>query len=312
MDSSWMALNTSSMNFSESPYARAFSYDLIPADGLEDGHVVVPLVGADQPADVHPGAELPEKVLVDVVDPGTKLVDALAIFFVTGVLLADEETFDERLEIRRDELLLRVGQGGGRMAVRLDHEALETQVHRPLGEFLQVFPVSTHVGRVGKDGKVRIAGAQFNGDLPARGIAVRLAVDRGETAVDDAEFTDAGAVQALQGTDPQVQVRIDGILHQDGDIRILEGVSNLLHEKRVRSRAGADPEHVDPVLEALVYMFLVRHLGADIHTGFILHLFQPLQAGRAHAFEAARVRTGFPNTRFPRCTGPRSPSAAGA
>ena len=286
MDSSWMALNTSPI-----------IHDLIPADGLEDGHVVVPLVGADQPADVHPGAELLEEVLVDVVDPGTELVDPHAVFLVTGVLLADEEALDERPEVRRDELLLRVGQGGGRVAVRLDHEALEAQVHRPLGQLLQVLPVSAHVGRVGEDGEVRIAGAQFDGDLPARRIAVGLAVDRGEAAVDDAEFPDAGAVQALQGADPQVQVRIDGILHQDGDIRILEGVGDFLHEEGVGSRAGADPEQVDTVLEALVHMLLVRNLGAHKHPGLFLHLFQPFQTGRAHTFEAARVRAGFPDAR---------------
>ena len=98
------------------------------------------LVLADLLAHVHPGSEGVEEVLVDDVDLRTELVDALAVILVHGVLLTDLQAFQQGEQVRWCELLLRIGKGHGRVAVGLDHEALQAQVHRLLGQFQQIFP----------------------------------------------------------------------------------------------------------------------------------------------------------------------------
>jgi hypothetical protein len=131
----------------------------------------------------------------------------------------------------------------------------------------------------------------------ARGVAVRLAVGRGETAMDDTELPDAGAVQPLQRSDPQFQVRIDRILDQHGDVGVLERIGNLLHQERVRRRTGADPQHVHAVLETLIDMLLVRHFGADRHAVSSSLSSATSDLSIPTPFEAARMRAGFPDAR---------------
>jgi len=181
--------------------------------------------------------------------------------------------------------------------VGLDHEALQAQVHRLLGEFQEVFPVTAHVGRIGKEREVRITGPQFDGDLPARGVAVLRTFRRGETAVDDAEFPHAGAVQALQRPDPQVQIRIDRILHEDRDVRVLERIGHLLHQEGIGAGTCPHPEHVHTVLKAFIHMLFGGDFAAYLHAGLLLYLLEPLEAGRSHPLEAPRVRPGFPDAR---------------
>ena len=270
--------------------------DGVPAAGLEDGHVVVPLVSADLAADFHPRMEQVQQVLVQDVDLGAELVDAFAVLPVAGILFADPEGFQKGQKVRRGQLLLRVGQGAGGVAVGFDHQPFQSQVHRLLGYLQQVFPLAAHVGGVGEEGQRGIAGPEFDGDLPAGCVAVGDGLGGGEAPVNHAELPDAGPVEPFQGPDPEIQVRIDRILDEHGDVRIPERVGNLLHQEGVGRGPGPDPEQVDAVFEAFIDVLFAGDLGADLHPGLLLDPPEPLEARRPDAFEAAGMRPGFPDT----------------
>ena len=199
------------------------------------------------------------------------------------------------LQVRGRKLLLGVGPGFLRAAVAFHHQAVQAQVHGPLGQFLQVFAVAGHVGRIGKERHLRIPGAQLDGNLPAGVVAVRDAGRCRKAAVNHPQLAQAGAVQALQCTDPQVQVRIHGILHQHGHVRPFQGIGNLLHQERVGRCTRAHPHHIHTVLDALQYVLLGSNLRADVHTQLLLDAAHPLEALRTHALEGTRVRTRLPN-----------------
>ena len=278
------------------PFPHHVGQELLPSARLEDGHVVVFLVLAYLPAHIHPVAEELEEVLVQQVYPGAKGVDSLLVGLVVGAVVPDDQALQKLLQRGGGELLLGVAQGAGRVAVALYHEPVQTQVHGPLGKFLQVLAVPRHVGRVGEEGQLRVTGTQFDGDLPARVVAVGDGGRGGKAPVNHAQFPDAGPVQALQGADPQVQVRIHGVLHQHGHIGAAEGIGNLLHQEGVGRRTGTYPHHVHAVFDALQHMLLRSHFGADLHAQLFLHPLKPFEAGGAHALEAARMRPGLPDT----------------
>ena len=112
--------------------------------------------------------------------------------------------------------------------------------------------------------------------------------------MDDSEFPDSGAVEPCKGSYPQVQVWIDRILDQHRDIRIPQCISYFLNHERIGSGPGADPDHVDSVFHAFIYMFLAGHFGADLHPIFPLHLLEPSQAFNPDTLEGSGMRTGFP------------------
>ena len=116
---------------------------------------------------------------------GAELLDAFVIFLVIGDFLADGETLKESFQILRNQLLTGVAQSAGRVAVRLDHQSVETEIHRPLGQFLKTLPGASHVARVGEEREHRVTGAQIHGHLPARQVPVRNLLRGGEPAMDD-------------------------------------------------------------------------------------------------------------------------------
>ena len=105
----------------------------------------------------------------------------------------------------------------------------------------------------------------------------------------------SGLVDALQGAYPQLEVGVDGVLDQHGDVHAAQRVGYFLHGKGVGRRPRAYPQQVDARLEAFVDVLGGGHFGADVHACLLLHLLEPGQAFDADAFEAAGLGARLPD-----------------
>ena len=77
-----------------------------------------------------------------------------------------------------------IAPGTIRVAVTLDNQSVEAQIHSLLAEWSYQFALSTYMAGVADDGQVRDASAQFNGDMPLGQVTVELLVIAAESAVD--------------------------------------------------------------------------------------------------------------------------------
>ena len=113
--------------------------------------------------------------------------------------------------------------------------------------------------------------------------------------MDGSQPFDACAVDALHGTYPQLQVGVDGVLHQHGDIHSLQGIGHLLYGKGVGRGAGTYPQNVYSSLQAFVHMLGGSHFGGHVHAGLLLDLLQPGESLYTDTFEAAWFGARLPD-----------------
>ena len=111
-----------------------------------------------------------------------------------------------------------------------------------------------------------------------------------------AEPLHASGIESFDGTNPQLQVGVDGVFHQHGLVNTAQGVGQCLHGKGVCAGAGTNPEDVDIVFQRQLHMLGCCHLGSNIHASLFLHELQPRQCLFAVTLEAAGLRARFPHT----------------
>ena len=104
----------------------------------------------------------------------------------------------------------------------------------------------------------------------------------------------ARLVDALQSPDPQLQVRVYGILHQHGHFYASHAVRQSLHGKRVGGGTGTYPEDVDPVLHGQLHVLGRGHLGGGQHARLPLHFLHPGQGLLSIALKASGLGAGLP------------------
>ena len=125
------------------------------------------LVGADFAGDAHAlGQGLDDFVVA--------LVYLLAQFgevFGGLRLAADDEEVEDIVQYVGRHLLRGVAPGLVGVAVALDDEAVEAQVHGLLAQRGDELALAADVARVADDGQVGDAAAQFDGDVPLRQVA---------------------------------------------------------------------------------------------------------------------------------------------
>ena len=160
-----------------------------------------------------------------------------------------------------------------------------------------MIPLSADVAGVAEDGQFGDAAAQFDGDVPLRQVAVYLLVVGTEAPVYGGQPSQPGVVDALQCADPQFEVGVHGVLHQDGDVHAPQRVGYLLHGKGVGRCPRPYPEEVDSVLQGFVHVLGRRHFGGHVHAGLAFHFLEPCQSFHADAFEASGFGAGFPDAR---------------
>lgn len=170
-DSSWIAFMISEMNSgsrsSDCPIA-AFVQDFIVTLVLQDGHVVLLLVGADLLRDVHPLGEEAQQLLIDLVDLAAQDADVLR-----GLgIVAHHEQLQRVVQHFGRHLLRRIAQRTVGIAVGFDDKSVEVQVERLLRDGSYQFAFAADVARVAEDGEVGVSAAKFDRNMPERSVAV--------------------------------------------------------------------------------------------------------------------------------------------
>ena len=233
-------------------------------------------------------------------------VDQLVVVFVNlfaqGVdalrgrhLLTDHQLVEDEVQHVGRHLLLGIAPGLVGIAVTLHNQSVHTQVHGLLTERSNQVATAADVAGVVDNGQIGITALQLNGQLPHGQIAVNLVVDAGEAAMDSTKTLDAGAVDALQSTHPELDVGIDGVLHEDGNVHTLERIGYGLNGKGIGRRAGTDPQDVDAVLETKLNVLRRSHFRSDEHACLLLDALHPRQRLLAVALEASGLRAGLPD-----------------
>ena len=152
------------------------------------------------------------------------------------------------------------------------------------------------MARVADDWQLWYAAVQLNRNLPHREIAVNLLVEAGESAVDGTEFLDACLVDALQGTDPELEVWVYRVLNEHRHVYALKTVGKCLHGEWVGRSTCAYPQNVDSIFQRELYMLWGSHLSSCQHACFFLHLLHPRQGLLAVTLEASRFGAWLPHT----------------
>ncbi|OAV64534.1 hypothetical protein Barb6_03206 [Bacteroidales bacterium Barb6] len=98
---------------------------------------------------------------------------------------------------------------------------------------------------VAEDRQIGHTPAQFDGDMPERQIAVHLLVIRAEPSVNNPYPAKPRPIEPFDSPDPKLQVRIDGILYQHGNIRSLQSISYFLHGKRIDRCPRPNPKYIN-------------------------------------------------------------------
>ena len=275
----------------ERPLRTALREDFVVAIGLKHGHVVLFFVLADFATHAHTFRQEVHELVVELVDLVAKLRDALR----GNGFIANHKQREDIVEHVGRHLLLGVAPCVVGRAVAFHDEAVEAQVHCLLRNRCNQLAPTANVARVGDDGQVRIPAAQLDGNLPHGGIAVNLVVVRRKTAMNGSEPLHAGGVQALEGSNPQLEVGIDGIFHENDNIVTLQRVGKGLHRKGIRTRASTYPKNINAVFQGEFGMFRRSHFGGDEHSEFVFHALQPRQSLLAVSLESAGFRAWFPH-----------------
>ena len=270
----------------------ALLQDFVVASRLEDGHGVFLLEGSDFAADAHALGENLDDVVVALVDLRTQLVEVLGGLF----LLADNQEVEDVCQHVGGYLLCGVTPGAVGVAVALDDESVEAQVHCLLAEGGDEFAFAADVAGVAEDGQVGDASAQLDGDVPLRQVAVYLLVVGGEAAVDGCHAFHACIVEPFHASNPEFEVGVDGVLHEDGDVHSREGVGNLLHGEGICTGACANPQHVHAGVQCRLDVLGGGDFGGDVHARLLFYALQPGESRFADAFEASGLGARFPDS----------------
>ena len=133
--------------------------------------------------------------------------------FVTN----DQQTQDVIQYIRRN-LLFCITPSLIRIAMALYNQTINTQVHRLLTQRSNQLSTTTDMTGVANHGKVGITTTQLNGNLPHRKVAVNLLIIRREATVNGTQSLYTRLVDSFQGTNPQFNVGINRVFHEDRHI----------------------------------------------------------------------------------------------
>ena len=199
----------------------------------------------------HPFGQLLNKIVVAFVYLLAQFAEVLGAL----CFLADDQQVEDVIQHIRGDLLGCIAPGTVRVAVALDNQSVEAQIHSLLAEWSNQFALSTYVAGVTDNRKVGNSAAQLNGDMPLGQVTVELFVIAAESAMDGTQTFQACIVDTFQSSNPQLQVRIYRILHQYRDIYAFQCIGNFLYGERIGGGTCTYPKKVNSSLQAFVYMF---------------------------------------------------------
>ena len=152
------------------------------------------------------------------------------------------------------------------------------------------------MARVAEDRQIRNAAAQFDRNVPLGEVAVYLFIVAAETAVDSTQTFQTCIADTFQSSDPQLKIRIHGILDQYRDINTFQCIGDFLYGERVGSGTCAYPKNIDSGFQAFVNVLGSSYFSRNIHSCFLLHFFQPGKTLYTDSFETSRFGTWFPDS----------------
>ena len=178
-------------------------------------------------------------------------------------------------KLGRGNLLATVTQCTIGIAVRLNHQSVDIEVHSLLGEQRQQFALARNVTGVAQHWNVRNTPFEFERYLPLRGVAENLLAIRGEAPVYHSQLLDACIVETLKCTYPQFKVGIHWIFHKNWNIHPTQGIGNILHCKRVCGCTCTHPQNIDTSLETLFNVLRGSNLRCHRKRQLATHAAQP-------------------------------------
>jgi hypothetical protein len=116
-----------------------------PALHLKGGHVVRALELCDEHDDAHPVGEQVHEIVIDLVDPCPQRLERRVERVARNVGLPNDELGEDLARAFGCHLLRRVAPGLVGVRVRLQHEPVEPEIHRPLRDRLQQIATAADV-----------------------------------------------------------------------------------------------------------------------------------------------------------------------
>ena len=104
-------------------------------------------------------------------------------------------------------------------------------------------------------------------------------------------------IETFQSPNPQLQVGVDRVFHQDRHVYPSQAVGHILHAKRIGGRASAYPKNVNAIFQAKLHMLRFGHLGSHKHASLLFHALEPRQSQLAIALKTSGLGTWFPHAR---------------
>ena len=116
-----------------------------------------------------------------------------------------------------------------------------------------------------EDGQLGMATPQLNRDLPQGRIAIESFGIGAKASMDSSYLRDTCLVKTKECTFPQLNVGVQGILHQHGDVLSAEGFRQFRHRKGAGRGARSYPEGVKSCGKCVLDVAGRGHFRSHLH-----------------------------------------------
>ena len=113
--------------------------------------------------------------------------------------------------------------------------------------------------------------------------------------MDGRQTAHASGIEPLQCPNPQFQVGIHRIFHENRHVDAFQRVGKGLHGERIGRCPRTHPERVDAVFQCQFHVFGRRHLDGYSHSQFVFHPLEPGQCLLAVSLETTWLRARLPH-----------------
>src|ERR1051326_6690360 len=181
--------------------------------------------------------------------------------------------------------------------MRFYHQAVHVEVERLLRDVGDQLRVPANMAGIADQWKFGAKQPQLNSHFPARDVPERRKLIGVETTMHRHQFIYSRAIEALQGAQPQLQLRVHRVFYQYRNVCSAQGIRDLLYRKRIYRGSRTYPQNIDPVSQTFFHVRGIRHFGSTGQTGLAFYLLHPFQRALAHAFKSTGAGAGLPNAR---------------
>ena len=113
--------------------------------------------------------------------------------------------------------------------------------------------------------------------------------------MDKTDLFNTGFGNTFNRSDPQFEIRIDGVLNEHRNINPAQSIRHILHTKRVYCGSGTDPEYIHVKMQGVFHLFGGSDFHSNRNAGCLPGFLHPGQALGSDSFETTRAGSGFPD-----------------